>query len=108
MFYSFIWNDKPDKIRRSLAINKFENGGIGMISIELFNQSLKLTWIRKLMTSNSSWKNLLLKKYQILMDIFNFGNDYTKRILTIVKNTFWRDILQRLNDFTTKFIVKSC
>ena len=33
MLYTFLWDGKPDKIKRSLAKQKMVNGGIGMIDI---------------------------------------------------------------------------
>ena len=51
MFYTFLWNNKPDKIQRQLAIQKLTDGGVGITDVTKFDQSLKLTWIRKLLTS---------------------------------------------------------
>ena len=47
IFYSFLWNNKGDKIKRSVMINNHESGGLKMIAISLFNISLKTTWIKK-------------------------------------------------------------
>ena len=40
MFYRFLWDGKPDKMRRSLAKQKIIEGGIGMLDISLFDKSL--------------------------------------------------------------------
>ena len=57
--YSFIWNSKPDKIKRSTLIQNYEKGGIKMIHIEKFIMSLKVRWIKKIL---DSCKNVVLKK----------------------------------------------
>ena len=42
LFYIFfLWNDKGDKIKRSVMINDYPEGGLKMIDIESFNKSLK-------------------------------------------------------------------
>ena len=43
MLYDFLWDGKPDQIKRRTARNKLENGGIDMIDIENFDKALKLT-----------------------------------------------------------------
>ena len=48
MLFTFLWDGKPDKMRRSLAKQKLINGGIGMTDLALFDRALKLTWIRRL------------------------------------------------------------
>ena len=47
MFYNFLWNDKSDKIKRSIMINDYSEGGLKMIDTASFNRSLKATWIKK-------------------------------------------------------------
>lgn len=40
IFYSLLWNNKGDKIKRSVMINTYESGGLKMIDISFFNKSL--------------------------------------------------------------------
>ena len=49
MFYNFLWDGKPDKIKRSIAKQKIIQSGIDMINLELFDKALKLTWLRRLL-----------------------------------------------------------
>ena len=51
MFYSFLWKGQPDKIKRCVSRQTFVDGGLAMTDINLFNNSLKITWIRRLFTS---------------------------------------------------------
>ena len=44
IFFDFLWNGKPDKIRRSTMYMDNEIGGIGMVNIHIFEKSLKLEW----------------------------------------------------------------
>ena len=45
LFYSYLWNNKGDKIKRSVIISEYEKGGLKMVDIATFNKSLKTTWI---------------------------------------------------------------
>ena len=51
IMYSFIWDGKQDKIKRSTLIQNYEKEGIKMINIEKFIMSLKVTWIKKILDS---------------------------------------------------------
>lgn len=53
--YNFIWENKIDKISRKTLQLNYEKGGCRMTNVEIFIKSLKLTWIRRLLTTNSSW-----------------------------------------------------
>ena len=57
LLYTFLWNDKGDKIKRKLMNNDFGAGGIKMVDISSFNKSLKTTWIKKYLDNNKGkWK----------------------------------------------------
>ena len=63
-----LWNGNNDKIKRSIMINYYLEGGLKMIDIASFNKSLKATWIKKYLDSGKrgKWKNffnLALGKY---------------------------------------------
>ena len=48
LFYSYLWNNKGDKIKRSVIISEYEKGGLKMVDIATFNKSLKTTWIKNI------------------------------------------------------------
>ena len=61
IFYRFLWNNKGDKIKRTVLINDYENGGLKMVDLFSLNKSLKTTWIGKYLdTSNRrKWKEIV-------------------------------------------------
>ena len=65
------WDNKPEKIKQNTLIQKYEAGGIKMVDIRKYIQSLKITWIKRLLDPNS---NSLLKKIY-LNGLNNFGMD---------------------------------
>ena len=68
VFFKFLLNEKPDKIKRNLIIQPYENGGLKMPHIQSFESALKMTWIKKLLNPEYSapWKTLLLPKLEEL------------------------------------------
>ncbi len=56
MLFSFLWSGKPDKIRRTTIVGDIESGGLKMIDFESMVKSLKVTWINRLLeTDTGCW-----------------------------------------------------
>ena len=45
--FKFIWQNKPDKLKRDLITQEYQDGGIKMINITNCIAALKATWIRR-------------------------------------------------------------
>jgi len=58
MIYRFLWNNGPDKVKRSLIIQSCPDGGLKMIDIQSFIYYLKLKWIRRAVTGEHKWSTL--------------------------------------------------
>ena len=43
--FNFIWSGNPDKIKRTSLMNRIEDGGLNVMHLQSFVQSLKGTWI---------------------------------------------------------------
>ncbi len=96
LFYKFTWNGKPDKIKRNLIIQSYENGGLKLPHIKSFEAALKMSWIRKLIDPNYSapWKTLILPKFQDLGgDKFWLFNPEGLTKLKTKFNLFWQDVI---------------
>ena len=65
IFYKFLWDGKGDKIKRSIMISDYENGGLRMLDRHSFNKALKLSWVRKYLNDNNSGKWKLLFDFQL-------------------------------------------
>ena len=50
LFYTFLWNSGPDRIKRKYIIKDIEKGGLNMVHIDNFITALKVTWLRKMIT----------------------------------------------------------
>ena len=61
--FKFIWNGKPDKVKRNTLIGDFEKGGLKMVDIESYFISLKASWISRLADSKFSNRKLIPLTY---------------------------------------------
>ena len=61
--FSFIWNNKLDKIKREQLYNLKENGGLGLPNIRLFINAIKAGWVKSYLDKNNQgqWKIFISK-----------------------------------------------
>ena len=80
--FKFIWNGKPDEVKRNTLIGDFEKSGLKIIDIESYFISLKTSWVSRLADSKfSNWKLIPLKYLNVFgkkMLIFNMNIDVKK------------------------------
>ena len=101
--FKFIWEGKPEKIKRSTMYNSYDKGGFKLPNMKIFCMAQKLTWIKKLLddTNTSKWKTLLLSEIEF------FGGNYIWLIQNqspnFLKdlNPFWRDVYKAWNTIIT-------
>lgn len=67
IFYSFLWNNKGDMIKRMVLINDYDKGGLKVIDLSLFNKLLKSKRIQKYLdiANQGNGKNLLNLKLEV-------------------------------------------
>ena len=46
--FDFIWDSKPDKIKRSVIVQNYKNGGLRLTNIDYFIEALKAGCVRKI------------------------------------------------------------
>ena len=98
LFYNFIWNG-PSKIKKTVLVKEYEEGGLKMINIDAFISALKITWIRRLIMDGGKWANII-HTYISSKELINFGDSYILNQLTNMTNPFWLDVLKSLLTFT--------
>jgi hypothetical protein len=74
MVYNFLWDGKQEKIRRNTLSGNKLKGGIQIPDIEITSKTLKVKWIKSLISEeNANWK--IIPKY--------FLNQYGKNLLIL-------------------------
>ena len=92
MLYDFLWDCKPDKVKRKVATNRLEKGGLGMVDLELFDKSLKLTWLRRFMTGEPKWKQIITSLFPDTLNLWKYGNNYIMKLSMAIENPFWTNV----------------
>jgi len=81
MFLSFVWN-RREAVKRNTIIADFDMGGIKMFHVKSFFDSLKMSWIKKLVNEEVAvWKNIALYhiyKCGLGIELFNCNSSLKK------------------------------
>ncbi len=64
IMYTFLWNGKKDRIKRKTIIAEYEKGGLKMPHYPTFCESLKISWVRRYLTTTNDviWKTIIDEK----------------------------------------------
>ena len=101
IFFKFIWKSGIDKIARKTLMQDYSDGGLRMICVRTFINSLKTTWIRRIMNAeDNSWVRLLQDTLPLhFKHYYNFGNNYFKQLASDTTNMFWKDVFNAVQCF---------
>ena len=73
LFSNFIW-DGPAKIKQTIAIKSYDDGGVAMTDIYAFEKTMKMTWLRKIVSSNGKCFQLVYSMFDV-KKMFNLGKN---------------------------------
>ena len=75
LFYKFLWNSGPDRIKRRIVIKNISCAGLRMIDLKSFIKALKISWLRRILQQSkpSEWSQVSFISFQT---IFSVGGTY--------------------------------
>ena len=73
--FEYLW-EGPAKIKQSIAVKQYCQGGLQIINLKAFINSLKLTWLRRVILSNSPWRSVLKKYNKFQRNIYSRKGKY--------------------------------
>ena len=97
--FKFIWDGKPDKVKRNTMIGNFEMGGLNMIDIGSYFASLRASWVSRFVSGEmDNWKLIPYKYFRQFGKnwlIFSMNIEY-KKIKDYLRyiSDFYKEILQ--------------
>ena len=95
LMFSFIWNSPIDKIKREVAVQNYDQGGLKILDLNAFINALKSTWIRRYYMGTGKWK--LLLSVSVNFDLLtNCGPNYIKNSISKL-NDFWKHVFNAWN-----------
>ena len=96
MIFNFLWNGKPDRMKRCHVTLPLNKGGLNLPDLKAFWSSLKLSWSRRLMSPDCSWQKLLNLNLMYINhemhDIWFGGPIMLRNIADKLSNPFWKEI----------------
>ena len=101
--YTFIWGSTRNPIRRIRLCQQIKENGLAMIDMSSYISSLKMKWIKRLVTGKHSimWElmpHMLQKNF-----IWNFGIVALKRVSKQIYNPFWKGVIESWIHFSSIF-----
>ncbi|KAH3892518.1 hypothetical protein DPMN_016636 [Dreissena polymorpha] len=110
--FNFIWDGKPDKIKRTQLIQSVENGGIQLTNIDSFLNAIKCTWVKRYLdyTITSKWKLFYQKilknmvtpySLNVTSAILSYMKLQTKTYFCLKILSTWSDVTHNLDTQTS-------
>ena len=93
MIFNFLWEGKPDKVKRAKITQTYSCGGLKMTDITLFISSLKITWLRRLINADDHpWARLFEDSCFKISNFHKLDILYIRNIINRTRNPFWIDV----------------
>ena len=92
MFFNFLWSATA-KIKQSVLVKQYIEGGLKMINLKAFILSLKATWIRRLLRIGGNWTGIIENDLNI-KNFINYGNSFAEIMIHKISNKFWQYVLK--------------
>jgi len=97
--FSFLWDGKPDKIARDHVRMSQKEGGLGVTDISAFWNSLKFSWLRRLLKTEAFWPQILTMETQRIIGneidtvgLMKLGPRMLHSIGKKFENQFWKEV----------------
>ena len=99
MFYTYLWNGKPEKVKREVLCKDYREGGLKMINVINFEKALKLKWLKyNLLHKKQDGFGLVDIDVQNLENITVFGGEWVLKHCKAL-NPFWKDVFSYWREF---------
>ena len=102
LFYQFLWDGKPDKIKRRVIIGPVSKGGLKMMDVKMQSDAVKLNWVKRWRIASESevptWKCLAENNFRIKSNLIWECNINIKDVgycleSELASNVIWPEII---------------
>ena len=105
-FLKFLLNGKPDRIKKTTVQGEYQRGGQKMTDIFSFCKSLKITWIRRVLISESVWTYIVKSLFPEMNTMQEYGSAFPAKLTELITSSFWKDVLNILRSFRKNYPLK--
>ena len=106
LLYDFIWDGKT-KIKRTIVIKTYKEGGLNMIDIYSYIYCLKIKWLKKFVNNSDGKCYKLIYSLFDIDKLFNTGKLFCDFVINKLRNAFWIDVLKAYSIFIDKLCINS-
>jgi len=82
----FLWNG-VSRIKHILLTKDYPEGGVRMINLKAFMDSIKISWIRRCIQDIAKWINLI-NQYFNITKLVSSGKHYVDKLILKIYNPF--------------------
>ena len=96
IIFDYIWKYKNPKLKKTTIIKNKKDGGLNMLDFTLFDNALKIVWVKRLCTNDERpWKFIPLSLLSNVGGSLLFQCNYNIQYLPLNENLpkFYRDII---------------
>ena len=101
LFFHFLWPGKRDLIKRAKVVQDYAHGGLRMVDLQAFVKCMKVSWLKRFMTTNAAWGLVVAKEIPDIQDLLCYGSKKLFRLCRNINNPFWRDVLEAFASFSS-------
>lgn len=97
LFYKFLWNAGPDRIKRRVIVKNIACAGLRMVELKSFIKALKISWLRRILQQSCEcgWKELSF----IHWNLYSLGGCYATKLTRDLQNPFWENLMTIWSEF---------
>ena len=105
--YGFVWKGKKDRIKRTVLINNFRNGGLNMVDIRSKIASLKANVVKRVFENHSDtlWKECFTQHLNYFGGKLLFQCDYDVKCLGTEIPAYYLHVMECWKQFYSKEIL---
>jgi hypothetical protein len=107
LMFSFVWDGKIDKIKRTSMYQQYEAGGLKMVNVKLFLSSLKITWLEKIVHDDGKITQILFALCPETQLVKQRGGEFANVLMQRLANPFWVDVFKHYKKLNDKCTVNS-
>ena len=106
LFYNFLCNSDPAKIKRKIIINNIVCVGLRMIVLTSFIKALKIAWLRGILQQSqpSEWSHLSFINFHTL---FSLGGTYAVKQSYDLHSRSWKNKMPLWAEFCNTLPVEN-
>ena len=102
LLFKFIWPNGKHHVAKNVLIQDVGNGGLSMPDIESFIKAIKLTWIKRLVNTESNYSHIA--KTMAHIDDFNtfFAHNLSVDLMSPKPTAFYKQIIEYWHEMKDK------